>query len=134
MDIHHYKKASKFIKIAELPPKQRQAGIIEIRRPYYTAVTHLYWKFIGDVGRLYWSFRLNFTGYIVFQNTSFHLFSVFSIGLHTGIAIHKWRLWTYNWCNWRTLWRYYKYPYVYQWIFQEEPYALSKSDRKIKEI
>ena len=42
MDIHHYKKASNFIKIAELPPKQRQAGIIEIWRPYYTAVTYLY--------------------------------------------------------------------------------------------
>jgi hypothetical protein len=33
------RKAFDFIKISELPAKPRQTGIIEIRGPYYTAVT-----------------------------------------------------------------------------------------------
>ncbi len=38
------KKAFEFLKIAELPPKPRSKGIIEIRGPYYTSVTYGYLK------------------------------------------------------------------------------------------
>jgi phosphosulfolactate synthase (CoM biosynthesis protein A) len=43
------KKAFDFVKISELPPKPRQHGIIEIRGPYYTAVTIAYLQDLLDM-------------------------------------------------------------------------------------
>jgi phosphosulfolactate synthase (CoM biosynthesis protein A) len=43
------KKAFDFVKISELPPKPRQHGIIEIRGPYYTAVTITYLQDLLDM-------------------------------------------------------------------------------------
>ena len=43
------RKAFDFIKISELPPKPRQTGIIEIRGPYYTAVTINYLEDLLDM-------------------------------------------------------------------------------------
>ena len=43
------KKAFDFVKISELPPKPRQNGIIEIRGPYYTAVTISYLQDLLDM-------------------------------------------------------------------------------------
>jgi phosphosulfolactate synthase (CoM biosynthesis protein A) len=43
------RKAFDFIKIAELPTKPRQTGIIEIRGPYYTAVTVNYLEDLLDM-------------------------------------------------------------------------------------
>ena len=43
------RKAFDFIKISELPPKPRQTGIIEIRGPYYTAVTINYLEGLLDM-------------------------------------------------------------------------------------
>ena len=43
------KKAFDFVKISELSPKPRQHGIIEIRGPYYTAVTISYLQDLLDM-------------------------------------------------------------------------------------
>jgi phosphosulfolactate synthase (CoM biosynthesis protein A) len=43
------KKAFDFVKISELPTKPRQNGIIEIRGPYYTAVTISYLQDLLDM-------------------------------------------------------------------------------------
>jgi phosphosulfolactate synthase (CoM biosynthesis protein A) len=43
------KKAFDFVKISELSPKPRQNGIIEIRGPYYTAVTISYLQDLLDM-------------------------------------------------------------------------------------
>jgi phosphosulfolactate synthase (CoM biosynthesis protein A) len=43
------KKAFDFVKISELPPKPRKYGIIEIRGPYYTAVTIAYLQDLLDM-------------------------------------------------------------------------------------
>jgi phosphosulfolactate synthase (CoM biosynthesis protein A) len=43
------KKAFDFVKISKLPPKPRQNGIIEIRGPYYTAVTISYLQDLLDM-------------------------------------------------------------------------------------
>ena len=43
------RKAFDFVKLSELPPKPRHAGIVEIRGPYYTAVTTNYLQDLLDM-------------------------------------------------------------------------------------
>lgn len=43
------RKAFDFVKLSELPPKPRHAGIVEIRGPYYTAVTTSYLQELLDM-------------------------------------------------------------------------------------
>jgi hypothetical protein len=45
-------KAFNFVKISEYPPKPRHDGIVEIRGPYYSAITITYFKIYWICGEI----------------------------------------------------------------------------------